>query len=63
MSKEDFEARAARQPSDDYLRSKSDVEIVNDGDEKDLASKVRAWWDAHERAGWKADGERDVMHG
>ena len=63
MSKEDFDARAARQPSDDYLRSKSDVEIVNDGDEKDLASKVRAWWEAHERAGWKTGGERDVMHG
>ncbi len=60
---EDFDARAARQPTDDYLRSKSDVEIANDGDEKDLASKVRAWWDAHERFGWKASGKRDVMHG
>ena len=63
MRGEDFDARAARQPTDDYLRSKSDVEIANDGDEKDLASKVRAWWDAHERFGWKASGKRDVMHG
>ena len=63
MCGEDFDVRAARQPSDEYLRSKSDVEIANDGDEKDLASKVRAWWDAHERFGWKASGKRDVMHG
>ena len=63
MRGEDFDARAARQPTDDYLRSNSDVEIANDGDEKDLASKVQTWWDAHERFGWKASGKRDVMHG
>ena len=63
MRGDDFDARAARQPTDDYLRSKSDVEIANDGDEKDLASKVHTWWDAHERFGWKASGKRDVMHG
>ena len=63
MRGEDFDVRAARQPSDEYLRSKSDVEIANDGDEKDLAPKVHAWWDAHEHDGWKASGKRDVMHG
>ena len=63
MRGEDFDVRAARQPSDEYLRSKSDVEIANDGDEKDLASKVHAWWDAHEHDGWKASGKREVMHG
>ncbi|MCH4084713.1 MAG: dephospho-CoA kinase [Olsenella sp.] len=53
MDPEDFDARARRQPTDDYLRSKADVELANEGDEKDLLRQVDAWWQAHEADGWK----------
>ena len=49
MDVEDFDRRVARQPSDEYLRSHATTLIDNTGDEKDLVSRVRAWWDAH---GW-----------
>ena len=45
----DFDRRVARQPSDEYLRSRATTVIDNTGDEKDLLARVRAWWDAH---GW-----------
>ena len=49
MDPDDFDRRVARQPSDDYLRSHATTVIDNSGDEKDLLSAVRDWWDAH---GW-----------
>ena len=45
----DFDRRVARQPSDEYLRSRATTVIDNTGDEKDLVARVRAWWDEH---GW-----------
>ena len=52
MEAEDFDARAARQPDDDYLRSHADFEMRNDGDERSLLSQVDAWWREHEERGW-----------
>lgn len=49
MDPDDFDRRVARQPSDDYLRSHATTVIDNSGDERDLLSAVRDWWDAH---GW-----------
>lgn len=44
MTGEDFDARAARQPSDEYLRSHATHVIENDGDAVALESAVNAWW-------------------
>lgn len=53
MDPDDFDARARRQPTDEYLRSKADVELANAGDQEDLLRQVDAWWQAHEADGWK----------
>jgi dephospho-CoA kinase len=52
MDVADFDRRVALQPSDEYLRSHADVVFENAGDEKGLATQVRAWWDSREREGW-----------
>ncbi|WP_293845521.1 dephospho-CoA kinase [uncultured Parolsenella sp.] len=44
MTAEDFDARAARQPSDEYLRAHATHVIENDGDAVALESAVNAWW-------------------
>lgn len=44
MDVEDFEARVARQATDDYLRAHATHVIENDGDEEALARAVDAWW-------------------
>ena len=44
MTGEDFDARTARQPSDEYLRSHATHAIENDGDAVALESAVDAWW-------------------
>ena len=44
MDAEDFDARAARQASDEYLRAHATHVIENDGDEAALERAVDAWW-------------------
>lgn len=44
MTGEDFDARTARQPSGEYLRSHATYVIENDGDAVALESAVNAWW-------------------
>lgn len=44
MDAEDFDARVARQASDDYLRALATHVIENDGDEVALGRAVAAWW-------------------
>ena len=44
MDGEDFDARVARQATDDYLRAHATHVIENDGDEEALARAVDAWW-------------------
>ena len=44
MDAEDFDARVARQATDDYLRAHATHVIENDGDEEALARAVDAWW-------------------
>lgn len=44
MDPADFDARAALQPSDDYLRSHADTLIPNAEDERSLLEAVDAWW-------------------
>ncbi|MCI5949350.1 MAG: dephospho-CoA kinase [Coriobacteriaceae bacterium] len=44
MTGEDFDARAARQPSDEYLRAHATHVIENDGDAAALEAAVGTWW-------------------
>ena len=44
MTGEDFDARAARQPSDEYLRAHATHVIENDGNPATLEAAVDAWW-------------------
>lgn len=57
MDAADFDARAAMQPSDAYLRAHATALLDNTGGPSELAERVAAWWDAHEAQGWK--GARD----
>ena len=64
MAPADFDARAARQPSDDYLRSHADAEIANDADLAHLLDQVRAWWaDRTNKGRIKGDphGKRTIL--
>lgn len=49
MDAADFDRRRASQPTDDYLRAHADRVLENAGDEKDLMTAVRSWWNTH---GW-----------
>lgn len=44
MTGEDFDARVAHQPSDEYLRAHATYVIENDGDAAALEAAVDAWW-------------------
>ena len=44
MTGEDFDARAARQPSDEYLRAHATHVIENDRDAASLEAAVGTWW-------------------
>lgn len=44
MTGEDFDARAARQPSDEYLRAHATHVIENDRDAAALEAAVGMWW-------------------
>lgn len=59
MDGEDFDRRAANQPSDEYLRSHADALIDNTGGPSELADQIDAWWKGREADGWKGinDGE------
>ena len=63
MTAEDFDARAANQPTDEWLLSHADTVISNEGSLDDLLTQVQAWWDAHERAGWRSRCDGAVAHG
>lgn len=53
---DDFDDRAARQPSDDYLLHKATYVIENDGNKDDLVAEARRWWDAFAARGGADDG-------
>lgn len=59
MDADDFDRRAANQPSDEYLRAHATTIIDNAGGPSDLAERIDAWWGAREANGWKGtcDGE------
>lgn len=52
MTADDFDRRAAVQPTDDYLLSHADSVIENDDGRDRLARQIEAWWERREQAGW-----------
>lgn len=48
MEAADFDARAANQPSDEYLRTHATALLDNTGGPSDLARRIDAWWASHE---------------
>ncbi|MBQ9005003.1 MAG: dephospho-CoA kinase [Atopobiaceae bacterium] len=56
MTAADFDARAANQPSDEWLVAHADTLIHNGGTLEDLIDAVAAWWHDHESQGWKGRG-------
>ncbi len=56
MTADDFDARAANQPSDGYLAAHANTVIDNAGDETSLLAAVDAWWDEREDLGWRVSG-------
>ena len=53
MTADDFDARVARQPADEYLRSHSDVVWENDGTCKKFKTMIDLWWREREATGWE----------
>ena len=53
MTVEDFEARLARQASDDYLRAHANTVFMNDGSQDRLFAQVDVWWREREQASWQ----------
>lgn len=47
MTGEDFDARAANQPTDEWLRAHADTIITNTGTYDELIAQVHAWREAH----------------
>ena len=45
MDGDDFDARVANQPSDEWLRAHATCVIENDGSYEDLVNRVRRWYD------------------
>ena len=54
MRGEDFDARVARQPSEEYLASHATTILNNDNDEKALLAQIDDWWN-----GLRASGRGD----
>ena len=52
MDAVDFDARAANQPTDEWLVAHADTVFQNDGSPEQLVAAVDAWWLDHERIGW-----------
>ena len=46
MSAQDFDARVAQQPSDEYLASVATTVLDNSGNNESLRAQVDAWWHA-----------------
>lgn len=53
MDAADFDARAANQPTDEYLAAHADTLLDNSGSPSALMEALAAWWDRREAAGWK----------
>ncbi len=53
MDAADFDARAANQPSDEYLAAHADTLLDNSGSPSALMEALGTWWEAREAAGWK----------
>lgn len=53
MDGADFDARAARQPSDEYLGSHCDTLVDNRGGADELMARADAWWESHQANGWR----------
>lgn len=47
MDGSDFDARVAKQPTDEYLLSKATTVLSNEGDEATLVAMVKKWWTTH----------------
>ena len=52
MRGEDFDARAARQPSDAWLREHATTLLDNTAGRAELSAQVRNWFDRHAEEGW-----------
>lgn len=53
MTGEDFDVRAANQPTDEWLVEHADTVISNEGTLDELLAQVYAWWSEREQAGWR----------
>ena len=52
MDAVDFDARAANQPTDEWLAAHADTVFQNDGSPERLVAAIDAWWRDHETTGW-----------
>ena len=57
MTGEDFDARAAQQPSEEWLRSQADVVFDNSGSQADLERSIAEWLERREASGWPSRAE------
>lgn len=62
MTEADFDARASKQPSDEWLRAHADAIINNEGSSDELVEAVRAWWHAHEQNRWQSPRREADTH-
>ena len=53
MDADDARLRAARQPSDDYLRAQATHVFDNGGSAEELLAAIDAWWEERAAAGWQ----------
>ena len=53
MTGEDFDARAANQPTDAWLRAHATTLVDNTAGTDELRSSLEAWYARHEREGWQ----------
>lgn len=53
MTGEDFDARASRQPTDEWLAAHATTIIDNSGTSDELLAQVRRWYAAREADGWR----------
>lgn len=47
MDAEDFDARVANQPTDEWLRAHASSVIDNEGDPSELVARIQDWYDTH----------------
>lgn len=53
MTGEDFDARAANQPTDKWLREHATTLVDNIAGQAELRAKLEAWYVRHEKEGWR----------